>query len=71
MRFTNTPANIRIGAVNIVGRRASERAIGGSLLGTKKEEKQNFLVRFLHTMFRNQLIMFRYPASPSWALWLS
>jgi hypothetical protein len=30
-----------------------KRAIGGSIVGTKKEEKQNFRVRFLHTEARN------------------
>jgi hypothetical protein len=39
MRFTVGPGNIRIGAVNIVGRRASERTVGGPFVGTKKEEK--------------------------------
>lgn len=53
MRFTDIPANIRIGAVNIVGTRAPKRAVGGSVVGTKKEEKQNFRVLFLHTISRN------------------
>jgi hypothetical protein len=29
-----------------------DRSVGGSVAGTKKEEKQNFRVRFLHTAAR-------------------
>jgi hypothetical protein len=43
-----------------------KRAIGGSFEGTKKEEKQNFRVRFLHTTSRNHLIIFIYLSHPSW-----
>lgn len=40
-------------------------AAGGSIVGTKKEEKQNFRVRFLHAVSNNYLILFIYPSSPS------
>jgi hypothetical protein len=40
--------------------------VGGSFVGTKKEEKQNFRVRFLHTQPNNQLINFIYLPHPSW-----
>jgi hypothetical protein len=30
-----------------------KRAVGGSVVGTKKEGKRNFRVRFLHTTSRN------------------
>lgn len=50
MRFTDIAANIRIGAVNIVGRRASEKGCRRLRRGNEKEEKQNFRVRFAHNM---------------------
>ncbi|UCI05639.1 hypothetical protein [Mesorhizobium sp. B1-1-8] len=56
------------GAVNIVGRRALKRNVGGSVVGTKKEEKQNFHVRFLHTCSHNHLILFTCLSSPSLVL---
>ncbi|WP_214474279.1 hypothetical protein [Mesorhizobium sp. dw_380] len=40
------------------------RAVGGYVVGTKKE-KQNFRVRFLHTLFLKYLILFTYLSSPS------
>lgn len=45
------------------------RAVGVSVVGTKKEEKQNFRVRFLHTDAHNKLILFMYLPHPSWVLW--
>ncbi|CCV13924.1 hypothetical protein MESS4_610031 [Mesorhizobium sp. STM 4661] len=42
------------------------RALGGSVVGTKKEEKENFRVRFLHTTSRNYLILLIYLPHPSW-----
>lgn len=47
----------------------ANRAVGGSVVRTKKEEKQNFRVRFLHTTSRNYLILITYPPHPSWARW--
>lgn len=41
------------------------RTFGNSVVRTKKEEKQNFRVRFLHTRSRNRLILFNCPSSPS------
>ncbi|WP_189476220.1 hypothetical protein [Mesorhizobium sp. M2A.F.Ca.ET.043.05.1.1] len=34
---------------------------------TKKEEKQNFRVRFLHTTSRKWLVLLNCPSNPSWA----
>lgn len=45
----------------------AKRAVGGSVAGTKKEEKQNLRVRFLHTASRNYLILLIYLPHPSWA----
>lgn len=46
------------------------RAVDGSVVGTKKEEKQNFRVRFLHTTSRKWLVLLKCPSHPSLVLWL-
>ncbi|RUX45286.1 hypothetical protein EOA33_24490 [Mesorhizobium sp. M4A.F.Ca.ET.050.02.1.1] len=46
-------ANVRNGAVKSSAKERPNKAVGGPVVGTKKEEKQNFRVRFLHTAPRN------------------
>ncbi|TPN29152.1 hypothetical protein [Mesorhizobium sp. B1-1-6] len=50
-------------------KRASQETVGHPIAGTKMEEKENFRVQFLHTNSDNELILFTYPSSPSWAQW--
>ncbi|UCI23956.1 hypothetical protein [Mesorhizobium sp. B2-8-5] len=69
IRVTDIAANVRNGAANTVGKERPKRAVGGSVVGTKKEEKQNLRVRFLHTASRNYLILLIYLSRPSLALW--
>ncbi|MFA6031286.1 MAG: hypothetical protein WC889_00065 [Myxococcota bacterium] len=71
------PGNRRLGmdtaAILVVelatgsGTRPCKSLIGRSIAGTKMEEKQNFRVRFLHTVSNNYLILFGYLPHPSWA----
>jgi hypothetical protein len=67
MRGTGIAAKVRDRTVNIVGKERPNGTVGSTVVGTKKEEKQNFRVRILHTAFQNYLIFFKYPSSPSWA----
>jgi hypothetical protein len=48
------------------GTRQAKRLIGGSIAGTKLEEKQNFRVQFLHTTSRNYLLLLTCLSHPSW-----
>lgn len=40
-------------------------AVGNSVVRTKKDEKQKFRVRFLHTVSHNYLLLLIYPSHPS------
>lgn len=62
VRLASAPGSIE--AVNIVGRRASEKGCRLLHRGNEKREKQNFRVRFLHTMARKYVIFFKYLPNP-------